>query len=196
MKRGLIIGLTIAALGIAASFASAGSYPPEPVTEADALPAYEILTTVREMGLDPNTEPVRRGPYYVLHAIDPLGVVMRVVADAALGDILSVVPARPYDFVPYFFNGPRIIEVPQAGDRDRNYDDSAEPAPPPRPRAKPKPKHHSAAPLPLAQHRAVLSAPPPPAQGPSPIYPTPNFGIKTDGGQAAAGEKFGPPQSR
>ena len=36
-----------AALAATLSFVAAGSFKREPVTEADALPAYEIITTVR-----------------------------------------------------------------------------------------------------------------------------------------------------
>lgn len=192
MKRGLTIGLAIAALGAAVPRVSAGTAPGEPVTAADAMPAYEILTTVRELGLDPISQPLRRGPYYVLHAIDPLGVEMRVVADAHLGDILSVTLARPYDFVPYYFNGPRIIEVPPS-----SYGDTVvAPAPRHHRRAKPRTKRRSEAPPAPAQHRPVLSAPPSPhAAGPSPIYPTPKYGV-ADRDKAEAGEKFSPADNK
>ncbi len=99
------------------------------------------------MGLNPLNEPLRRGPYYILHATDPRGIEMRVVADAQLGDILSVTPAQRSNTANYT-RGPRIIHVPQAGDRDPransrasvnerdepdvgNDDDDAEPAAPP-----------------------------------------------------------------
>lgn len=212
MKRGLTIGLAIAALGIMVSFVPAGSSPREPVTSADAVPAYEIITALREMGLEPRTLPLRRGPYYVLHALDPRGIRMRVVADAHFGDIISVTPARPSHAVNYY-RGPRIIEVPQDDAHDEfdsrdpagrlTDDDDVEPAPPPR-RAAPKPQRSSTAPAPAprwkpskatapppaapppAERRAVLSAPPPPPESLSPIYPTPKF--------ESAG-KFKPPEN-
>jgi hypothetical protein len=194
VKRGLTIGLAIAALGATVPLVIAGTAPGEPVTAADAMPAYEILTTVRELGLDPISQPLQRGPYYVLHAIDPLGVEMRVVADAQLGDILSVTPARPYDFVPYYFNGPRIIEVPRSS---YGGDDAlVAPALQHHRGIKPRPKHRSEAPPAPAQHRPVLSAPPrtPHAAGPSPIYPTPKYGA-ADHDKAEAGEKFSLPDN-
>jgi hypothetical protein len=171
VKRGLTIGLAIAALGIAAPLAV--SSPREPVTAAEALPAYEVLTTVREMGLHPTTQAVRRGPYYVLHAVDTLGVEMRVVVDAEFGDILSVAPVRPYAGVSYR-RGPRIIDVPQPGDDSLGPDDRDNAGPPP----PAKPRRRSAAPPPAHAE-----------EGPSPIYPTPKFG-----GTAEDGEKFGPPE--
>ena len=130
------------------------------MTEADALPAYEILTTVRSMGLNPVSEPVRRGPYYVLHAYDPRGIEVRVVADAQFGDILSVAPARALNtaYAPRYERGPRIIHVPQPGERDdrasvndrdepaASNDDDEEEAPPPRRRATPPPQRRSDAP--------------------------------------------------
>jgi hypothetical protein len=55
-----------------------------------ALPDYEIIASVRALGYVPTTPAVRRGPYYVLHASDVYGTKMRVVADAQLGDIISI----------------------------------------------------------------------------------------------------------
>jgi hypothetical protein len=164
----LTVGLAIAVLGAATP--SAVSSPRDAITAADAIPAYEVLTAVRSMGLNPSTQAVRRGPYYVLHAIDPRGVEVRVIADAQFGDILSVAPVRAYEDAPPYQNGPRIIEIPPAGDGDL----AGEAPEPPAARAKPRPKRHSAAPQ---------------AGGPSPIYPTPKFG-----GTADDGEKFGPPE--
>ena len=100
---------------------------------------------MRALGLRPTTQALRRGPYYVLYAIDRRGLEMRVVADAQLGDIVSVAPM----LAPRFNGGPRIIHVPQPGERDdrasttyENDDNSAvddnddadadQPAPPPR----------------------------------------------------------------
>ena len=82
MKKALTIVAAVAALAATLSFVAAGAFKREPVTEADALPAYEILTTVRAMGINPISEPVRRGPYYVLHAYDARGIEVRVVTDA------------------------------------------------------------------------------------------------------------------
>jgi len=214
----LTIILAWASLVFMLSFVAAGSFKREPVTEADALPAYEILTTVRLLGLNPASEPVRRGPYYVLHAYDPRGIEVRVVADAQFGDILSIVPARPLNiaYAPLYQRGARIIQVPQPGERDdrasvngrdepaatTNDDDQEEAAPPPIRRVTPKPPRRSdappaprrklfsdtPAPVPSEPRRAVLSAPPPPVEGPTPIRQIP---LRNSGADQA--EKFSPP---
>jgi hypothetical protein len=218
VKRALTIGLAGAALAATLTFVTAGSFKRERLTDADALPAYEIVTTVRAMGLNPISEPVRRGPYYVLHAYDPRGIEVRVVADAQFGDVLSVVPARALNtaYAPNYERGPRIIHVPQPGEREdrasvndrdqpaaSNDDDEVDVAPLPRRRAAPPPQRRidppsppqrrSAVPPPLppGPRRAVLSAPPPPAEGPTPVYPTPRYNSKTD-----SGDKFGQPADR
>jgi hypothetical protein len=64
---------------------------PEPFDAA--LPPYEIMSVVRSTGLTPLTRPMRRGPYYVLVAVDRVGRQMRVVVDAQLGDIVNLRPA-------------------------------------------------------------------------------------------------------
>ena len=58
------------------------------------LPPYEITTSVRSMGLEPISPPVRRGDRYVLRAIDGRGAEVTVVADALSGRILLVRPPR------------------------------------------------------------------------------------------------------
>ena len=162
VKKALTIGLAGVALAVTLSLVAADSFKREQTIATDALPTNEILTTVRSMGLDPIGEPLRRGPYYVLHAYDPRGVEVRVVADAQLGDILSVTPARaPINtYTPYYVRGPRIIHVPQRGEP-----------------AAPRPEHRGdAAPLPQpAPRRDALSASPSLADGPTPIRPTPRF---------------------
>ncbi len=233
MKKALTIGLVAAALAATLPFVFAGSNS-EAVTEADAVPAYEIVRSVRAMRLNPTAEPSRQGAYYVLNAIDPRGVEVRVVADARFGDILSVAPVRTANIVPSYQRGPRIIQVPQNGERNarasvndrddpdvyNNDDDDVAPPPPrrvappvrntprwpPRREASPPPKPPRRAELPKSRssdapaprppvpqppspRRAVLSAPPPPAEGPTPIRPTPRFRAK-----AEAGEKFAGPR--
>jgi len=79
----------------------------------------------------------------------------------------------------------RIIHIPQSDERASvsNRDeheavgtnDDASIAPPPHRRGKPRWPSRSEAPLP---RRAVLSAPPPLAEEPTPISPTPRFGAK------------------
>jgi hypothetical protein len=209
MKKRLTI--VIAATALAAtvtSLTAAGLYQRQRVTAADALPAYEILNTVRSFGLRPTTQALRRGPYYVLHAVDARGFEVRVVADAQLGDIVSISPL----VAPRYDSGPRIIHVPQPGERDdraapydddraavSDDDDDADRAPPPRRRATPRARQSSdppppaprarAEPRPLGPLRTLLSAPPAPAGNSlSPIYPTPKFRAKPE-----PAEKFGAP---
>jgi hypothetical protein len=112
-------------------------------------------------------------------------------------------------YAPNDQRGPRIIHVPQAGERDERAsvddrddaavskeDDDGEAAPSPRRRIMPAPQRHSdtpphpraprwqprteTPPPPSEPRRAVLSAPPPPAEGPTPLRPTPRFSTKAD----------------
>lgn len=117
MKKAVTLGLAALVLGLPLTYVVAGSRNPEPlppVTPADAMPAYELFTRLRMLELEPQGEPVRRGPYYVLHAADTRGHILRVVADAELGDILSIAPARAPLWRPH--GAPRIIHVPDALD--------------------------------------------------------------------------------
>jgi hypothetical protein len=66
------------------------------------LPPSDILASVRYVGLDPTGEVVRRGAYYVLHAIDATGVELRVVVDAQFGDVLFMAPALNAALTPLF----------------------------------------------------------------------------------------------
>jgi hypothetical protein len=71
-----------------------------------------------------------------------------------------------------------------------------EASPPPKPVRRvdlPKFRTETPAPQPPGPLRAVLSAPPPPAEGPTPIRPTPKFETKL-GAKAEAGEKFAAPR--
>lgn len=79
----LLLGPTAAAVAQVQAL-----YPGEAV-----LPPYEVMSIVRSTGLAPQTRPMRRGPYYVLVAIDRVGRQMRVVVDAQLGDIVNLRPA-------------------------------------------------------------------------------------------------------
>ena len=219
MKKRLTIALAAAALAATATSLTAGSYyhrQHAQVTAADALPPYEILNSVRSLGFRPTTQALRRGPYYVLHAIDPRGAEVRVVADAQLGDVVSVAPLAG----PRFNSGPRIIHVPQPGERsdadttpedDENSvtdDDDADVAPPPprhpavrrpaqrvqappaRASTEPPPARPRPEQKPAGPPRNVLSAPPP-VGGLTPIYPTPKFEPKLE-----PAEKFAPADDR
>ena len=80
--------LIYAALAVLALLGSAAAQG----FEAGAMPPYEVLTMLRSAGLDPIGQPVRRGPNYVLRAIDDADCEVRVVVSARSGDILSVTP--------------------------------------------------------------------------------------------------------
>jgi hypothetical protein len=117
MRKAITLGLAALALSLPLTYVVAGSRTPEPLppmTPADAMPAYELFARLRMLELEPKGEPVRRGPYYILHAADSRGRVLRVVADAELGDILSIMPARAPVWRPQ--GPPRIIHIPDRAD--------------------------------------------------------------------------------
>ena len=99
MKKQLAIWAGLALLGFG-TVATAGAQTiysgpgyAGPGQADPVLPPYEIMSIVRSTGLAPLTRPVRRGPYYVLVAVDRVGREMRVVVDAQLGDIVNLRPA-------------------------------------------------------------------------------------------------------
>lgn len=83
MTTKLAICFALAVAGMAVSPASAQSL----------LPPHEIATSVRSMGLEPVSQPVRRGARYILRAIDGRGAEFTVTADALNGRVLFVEPA-------------------------------------------------------------------------------------------------------
>lgn len=121
LTMGLLAGLALVA-ALSQADANGRRQYAEPSAASGVVPRDEILTTLRNIGLDPIGRPVLRGPYYVLHAYDPSGTEMRVVADAQFGDVLSVDPTDIwsgwYDlYAPRYSRAPRIIHVPQSKDR-------------------------------------------------------------------------------
>jgi hypothetical protein len=81
-------------------------YPGAPAV----LPAYEILTIVRSVGLEPLGRPVRSGETYSLRAMNPAGQVVAVLVHARMGRILRIAPAtRAAGFAP-----PNPIPYPPA----------------------------------------------------------------------------------
>jgi len=162
LRKRLTIGVIVAALAATVSLVATGT---ERHGHRAALRESEILTNVRLMGLTPTTRAYRRGPFYVLHAVDLGGTALRVVADAELGDIVSVTPL----YALRFDAGPRIIHVPQPGEEADDRDEAALPVerhPPPRHRAISRPIQRSkprASAVPPAPRRNVLSLPPAPA---------------------------------
>lgn len=208
MKSKLTIAIAVAALAATVtSLAAGGLYHRDHVAAANALPDSAILNSVRALGFVPTTQALRRGPYYVLHAYNPRGVEVRVVADAELGDIVSVEPL----LTRHFDGGARVIHVPRPGERsdrampedDRaavsDDDDDEHSAPPPRRAIRPSYQRDNAprarAEKPLGPPRSVLSAPPPSPGTLTPVYPTPKFDPKFDPKNEPA-EKFVPPDGR
>jgi hypothetical protein len=159
------------------SLYAAGSHYLDQPTSADAMPSYEILTRVRSLALDPIGQPLRRGPYYILHAYDRRGAEMRVVADAHFGDVISVTPATLVGLPgPGTVGGARIIHVPAPGEEEASTAPDAEPEMeqtvpdepvlPRRPQAKPHPKRavkHVSKRTPEPRRRPFSNEPPPPA---------------------------------
>src|SRR3569832_244860 len=70
---------------------AAGSRYFEPAA-ADAMPPHEILTRLRSLALDPIGQPLRCGPYYIMHAYDRRGAEMRVVVVVFFGVVFLVTP--------------------------------------------------------------------------------------------------------
>jgi hypothetical protein len=97
-----LLALTAASAGPAAAQAPA-AYP-----AATGLPPHEIVAIVRSTGIEPLSRPVRHGPSYVLHAVDPAGHPVRVIVDAKLGRIVGVVPMAHSRF------GAPVYPVPPA----------------------------------------------------------------------------------
>jgi hypothetical protein len=94
LKKQLAICVGLLLLGFGtARLAEAQTVYAGPGVSDPALPPYAIMSIVRSTGLAPLTRPMRRGPYYVLVAVDRLGREMRVVVDAQLGDIVNLRPA-------------------------------------------------------------------------------------------------------
>jgi hypothetical protein len=94
LRKQLVIGAGLLLLNLAtAGLADAQTIYTGPGISEAVLPPYEIMSIVRTTGLTPLTRPMRRGPYYVLVAVDRVGRQMRVVVDAQLGDIVNLRPA-------------------------------------------------------------------------------------------------------
>ena len=192
MKKQLALCIALLSLG-AATAGTAGAqivYPVAPASEA-VLPPYEVMSIVRSTGLAPLTRPMRRGPYYVLVAVDRVGRQMRVVVDARLGDIVNLRPAlafgssgpelarsnalpgaapaaEPAPPVAALPSGENALALPPPPHRAAPYADLG-PAPIP-PRAAPNPRPPSAVSQPLPPTHLAVSEPasPPPLPRPRP----------------------------
>jgi hypothetical protein len=244
MHKAVTLGLAAICLGVPLTYVIAGSREPQAVAVAqepraservsEDVSTQELSAQLHFVELEPIGTPVRRGPYYVWHALDARGRKFRVVADADLGDILSVFPLRQPRW--HLEGGPRIIHVPDAnahvsarepepGDFSADEEPIARPqsAEPHRrvrkieiPHAEREPakgrrpySKASAVALPpeaAAEHRSILSAPPPApaaalpqASAPdplTPIYATPKFGSKDQPPAAPAVVDVSPPPAR
>jgi hypothetical protein len=91
VKRFIMAGLTVLTLGAPAA---AQGYEP------NALPPHEILTILRSTGFDPLGQPLRRGPNYVLRAIDENDREVSVVVSARSGEVRSVTPVQTASRMP------------------------------------------------------------------------------------------------
>jgi hypothetical protein len=143
LRKQLVIGAGLLLLNLAtAGLADAQTIYTGPGISEAVLPPYEIMSIVRTTGLTPLTRPMRRGPYYVLVAVDRVGRQMRVVVDAQLGDIVNLRPAlaaasygpevaRPLAAVPAGPPADAIVVTPYGARA------GADMSPPPRPLAHP-----------------------------------------------------------
>jgi hypothetical protein len=177
-KQLAVAGLLLLAFASPEMARAQPMYPPAPTPDA-ALPPYEVMSIVRSTGLTPLTRPMRRGPYYVLVAIDRFGRQLRVVVDAQLGDVVNLRPAFAASYGP---NGlpPVGAPVPDSGTAIQPNADNALASPPPRP-----PAGHTlsdiepAPPLPRSSNVASAAAPSArlavaePASPPRPPLPRP-----------------------
>jgi hypothetical protein len=171
-------------------FVIAGAFERGVATAAEVVPADDILMIVSEMGLAPSTQVQPRGAYYVVHAVDPRGLEVRVVADIRSGTILSVIPLQgPEVQAPSYNGSARIIHVPRTDDGGestvvyRRHDRT----PPPAgiaPGAAPRRTTSAPPPAPV-RRRSMLNAPREEDRALTPICPTPRFDAA-----AEAMEKF------
>jgi len=204
VKTKFALCVTVAALGSVLSSAAVAEPARMRVAQmvvVDALPPYEINTIVRSMGLDPLTHPQRRGPYYVLDAVDPRGFEVRVVADARIGAVISVTPAAP---ARYNAN-PRIIHVPPpatVGALPDDPDDVDEPLPPRQPQQydprqydpqRYDPRHYDRPPQ--RDNRRVTAPPPKPAVKSAAVPPPPIASPEASAPAIAAPTTVAPPRA-
>jgi len=84
--------LVLSAPAMAQSYQPQG-YPPQGY-EPGVLPPREIMSMLRSTGFDPLDRPVRRGPNYVLRAMDGNDREVTLVINGRNGHILSATPLR------------------------------------------------------------------------------------------------------
>jgi hypothetical protein len=79
----LLAGLALSSPAAAQSYDMGGVLPP-----------HRIMTMLRSSGFDPIGQPMRRGPNYVLRAIDDNDREVTLVVSGRDGNVLSVTPMR------------------------------------------------------------------------------------------------------
>jgi hypothetical protein len=201
LKKALTIGLVAAALAATLPFVLAGSKS-ETAPSADAMPEYKIVASVRMADASVVVPVYTRGPRIIhvpqaFERNERLNSRASVSHDAAsTDDDDDLAPPPRRQIAPPVRTAPRWAPHREIAPPPRRSE------PVPKPRTEPrtvrhidmsKPKLEPPVPQPPSPRRAVLSAPPLPAEGPSPIRPTPKFETKF-GVKAEAGEKFAAPR--
>ena len=169
-----------------------GAHPVYP-GRLPAMPPHEILASVRSIGLEPLSGPMRFGPVYSLRAVDPVGREVRVIADARTGRVLKVHPvlfpryAAPVPPPPSYGPHPgRITAVPDG------YGPNSRIATLPPGAGGPPPNVPAAGGLPAV--RAPAAVPPPVAQASPPPLPRPRPKLAADSTAAQPVISAAPPQ--
>jgi hypothetical protein len=218
MKKALTIGLVGAALAATLSFVATGLKSESPVvSEAKATEAAPEPATIV---LAQNTASVlnyERGPRIIIvpqagDRIDRGSSRASIDRGVYEDDYIAPPPVRTTPRWPPnleskraepkpYVEPPRRVETPVKSRQERQQEkrvvrhiDMSKP----KTKAEPKAEPEVAIPQPPSPRRSVLSAPPPPAEGPSPIKPTPKFDSKLDsklGARAESGVKFSEPSS-
>lgn len=151
----------IATLTLTGALASSATFASD-IYGGAVLPAFEVNTIVRSMGFDPTGAPVRRGPVYVIRALDDDDIPLRITVDARSGRVLAVTELAPDDP----FNAPgRIGSYPIPPGRVASVPEYR-PAP-----TYGTPRPPSAAPAPVRQSAVTPRTPSPrsrPAQAAAP----------------------------
>jgi hypothetical protein len=86
VKQRLVLAL-LAGLTLSTPAAAQGYEP-------NVLPPHQIMTIIRSTGFDPIGQPMRRGPNYVLNAIDDDDREVTLIINGRSGRILSATPMR------------------------------------------------------------------------------------------------------
>jgi hypothetical protein len=93
LKQRYAIFAGLMAIGLACAEPAAAQFIPYP--SAGDMPPHEVIALVNSAGLKPVGRPVRRGPAYVLQAVNQSGREVRVIVDVRLRRIARVVAVAP-----------------------------------------------------------------------------------------------------